>query len=157
MHWQFSFQFETNWHYAKHSLHWFFNVLAKNSIYLVCSDWTFKIWRSNFELKIHFSLWHVSHSIACLGYTRPASPTVDDPAPASCSILILDQVECNLPLCPMVNDSTASGLDPVSSGSKLLTEKTDQKNGSVIQYQCSKKCELEVNNRLDQSWWSRKN
>ena len=89
-------------------------------------------------------LWNVSHPIGCPGYVKPSSSaasTTPTTTPTSCRELSLLSIECNLPLCPVANDTTASGLKTADSKSKLLTSNFTTKVGSQITYKCETPCE----------------
>ena len=83
--------------------------------------------------------WTVSHPIACPGYVRPADQRLNDSRATNCSTLSLQGIECSLPLCPMINDTAASGLNPADSKAKLITDPAaalSRKAGTNLMYQC---------------------
>jgi hypothetical protein len=93
-----------------------------------------------------YRLWYTTHPISCPGYKRPTDPTVNDTSLSVCSDLMLTAIECNLPLCPMPNDTIASALDTSISVSKLLANSTNRKNGTQIQFQCTTPCKENIKN-----------
>ena len=80
--------------------------------------------------------WNLSHPIGCPGYLKPTDPKANDSSFTVCRDLNLMNIECNLPFCPMPNDTKVSGLDATKSMSKLSTTNVSVKAGAYLQYNC---------------------
>ena len=53
-----------------------------------------------------------------------------------CKELSLNKSECNLPMCPELNDTAKSGFSLTDSKAKLVTGNYNFKVGSQLQFAC---------------------